>query len=101
MTTSLEESITAWYSRNGRDLPWRRPGIAAWPVMVSEFMLQQTPVARVLPAYRNWMVRWPELLARPAREAGSDFTANAFESPQAASPNTTSPIASTMNRRRQ
>jgi A/G-specific adenine glycosylase len=60
MTTSLEEPITAWYSRNGRDLPWRHAGVGAWPVMVSEFMLQQTPVARVLPAYRNWMARWPE-----------------------------------------
>jgi A/G-specific adenine glycosylase len=59
MTTSLEEPITAWYSRHGRDLPWRHPGVAAWPVMVSEFMLQQTPVARVLPAFRNWMTRWP------------------------------------------
>jgi len=55
----LEQPITSWYLRNGRDLPWRGAGIAAWPVMVSEFMLQQTPVARVLPAYRDWMTRWP------------------------------------------
>jgi A/G-specific adenine glycosylase len=68
MTISLEEPITAWYSRNGRDLPWRHPGVAAWPVMVSEFMLQQTPVTRVLPAYRNWMIRWP---APPALAAAS------------------------------
>ncbi|HET7014591.1 MAG TPA: A/G-specific adenine glycosylase [Streptosporangiaceae bacterium] len=55
----LEQPITSWYVRNGRDLPWRHAGIAAWPIMVSEFMLQQTPVARVLPAYRDWMARWP------------------------------------------
>ncbi len=67
MTTSLEQPITNWYSRNGRDLPWRRAGIAAWPVMVSEFMLQQTPVARVLPAYRDWLSRWPT----PAAQAKS------------------------------
>jgi A/G-specific adenine glycosylase len=59
MTPSLEQPITTWYARTGRDLPWRRAGIAAWPVMVSEFMLQQTPVARVLPAYRDWVTRWP------------------------------------------
>ena len=59
MTTDLEHSITTWYATRGRDLPWRHPGIAAWPVMVSEFMLQQTPVTRVLPAYREWLARWP------------------------------------------
>lgn len=70
MTTSLEEPITAWYARNGRDLPWRHPGVAAWPVMVSEFMLQQTPVARVLPAYRTWMTRWPAPAALAAATPG-------------------------------
>ncbi len=59
MTAHLEHLITTWYAGNGRDLPWRRPGTGAWPVMVSEFMLQQTPVARVLPAYRSWLARWP------------------------------------------
>jgi A/G-specific adenine glycosylase len=57
--TPLEEPITAWYASNGRDLPWRRPGVGAWPIMVSEFMLQQTPVSRVLPAYQAWLERWP------------------------------------------
>jgi A/G-specific adenine glycosylase len=57
--TFFEEPITNWYSRNRRELPWRSEGVAAWPVMVSEFMLQQTPVARVLPAYRDWLARWP------------------------------------------
>jgi A/G-specific adenine glycosylase len=59
MTAHLEQQVTAWYAGNGRDLPWRRPGTGAWPVVVSEFMLQQTPVARVLPAYLSWLARWP------------------------------------------
>lgn len=59
MTAQLEEPITGWYAEHARDLPWRRPGVGAWPIMVSEFMLQQTPVARVLPAYEAWIDRWP------------------------------------------
>ena len=59
MTSELEFVITAWYTANSRDLPWRGPDASAWSVMVSEFMLQQTPVARVLPAYREWLARWP------------------------------------------
>ncbi len=59
MTTTLERSITTWYEVSRRDLPWRQPGVGAWPVLVSEFMLQQTPVARVLPAYEDWLERWP------------------------------------------
>lgn len=59
MTGTLEEPITAWYAEHGRDLPWRRQGVGAWPIMVSEFMLQQTPVTRVLPAYAAWIDRWP------------------------------------------
>src|ERR1700745_905720 len=41
------------------DLPWRRPDASAWAVLVSEIMLQQTPVSRVLPAYEAWLARWP------------------------------------------
>ncbi|HET8659056.1 MAG TPA: A/G-specific adenine glycosylase [Micromonosporaceae bacterium] len=48
-----------WYDENARDLPWRRPDAGAWGVLVSEVMLQQTPVARVLPAYHEWLARWP------------------------------------------
>ncbi|HEX9031538.1 MAG TPA: A/G-specific adenine glycosylase [Streptosporangiaceae bacterium] len=59
MSSSYEVPITAWYAASARDLPWRQPGTGAWPVMVSEFMLQQTPVARVLPAYQAWLERWP------------------------------------------
>ena len=44
---------------HARDLPWRGPGATPWSVMVSEFMLQQTPVARVLPVHEAWLERWP------------------------------------------
>jgi A/G-specific adenine glycosylase len=72
MSTSLAEPVLAWYARNARDLPWRAPGVTPWAVLVSEIMLQQTPVARVLPAYGSWMARWPTpaaLAAEPAGEA--------------------------------
>jgi A/G-specific adenine glycosylase len=48
-----------WYDENARDLPWRAPGVGAWAILVSEVMLQQTPVVRVLPAWRAWLARWP------------------------------------------
>jgi A/G-specific adenine glycosylase len=53
------EAIVDWYAGAARDLPWRRPGVDAWAVLVSEVMLQQTPVARVEPVWREWMARWP------------------------------------------
>ena len=58
-TSTLHERVLAWYDEHARDLPWRRPGTAAWGVVVSEFMLQQTRVDRVLPAYVLWLERWP------------------------------------------
>ncbi|MQA26993.1 MAG: A/G-specific adenine glycosylase [Micromonosporaceae bacterium] len=48
-----------WYADHARDLPWRRPETTPWGVLVSEVMLQQTPVNRVLPAWHAWMERWP------------------------------------------
>ncbi|MGX6603622.1 A/G-specific adenine glycosylase [Micromonosporaceae bacterium Da 78-11] len=56
--TLADDAIT-WYDANARDLPWRQPGTSAWGVLVSEVMLQQTPVVRVEPAWRSWMTRWP------------------------------------------
>jgi A/G-specific adenine glycosylase len=53
------EAIVDWYGRSARDLPWRRPDVDAWAVLVSEVMLQQTPVARVEPVWWEWMARWP------------------------------------------
>ncbi len=70
MSSNLEAAITQWYAGSQRDLPWRRPGAGAWPVMVSEFMLQQTPVSRVLPAYEAWLARWPTPPALAAATTG-------------------------------
>ena len=53
----LEKPIVNWFKRNKRDLPWR--STTPWGVMVSEYMLQQTPVNRVLPKWIEWMERWP------------------------------------------
>ena len=54
---SLEKPIVGWFKKNKRDLPWRNT--TPWGVMVSEYMLQQTPVNRVLPKWLEWMDRWP------------------------------------------
>lgn len=51
--------VIAWFAANARDLPWRRPGFSAWGTLVSEIMLQQTPVARVIPRLEQWLARWP------------------------------------------
>jgi A/G-specific adenine glycosylase len=72
MSTPHAEPVLAWYARHARDLPWRAPSATPWSVLVSEVMLQQTPVARVLPEYRRWLARWPTpaaLAAEPAGEA--------------------------------
>lgn len=65
-------AVLGWYDREARDLPWRRPEASAWSVMVSEFMLQQTPVARVLEPWAGWLERWPtpvDLAVAPVGEA--------------------------------
>src|SRR6516165_5253976 len=58
-----------WYCRSHRDLPWREPGVSAWQILVSEFMLQQTPVARVLSMWPDWVRRWPTPSATAAASA--------------------------------
>jgi len=65
----LHERILAWFDREARDLPWRRD-TSPWSVMVSEFMLQQTPVSRVLPVFEAWMSRWPTPAALAAEPSG-------------------------------
>jgi len=72
----LASPLIAWYRENARDLPWRRAAFAdaygAWGVLVSEFMLQQTPVTRVIPHLEAWLDRWPTpaaLAADPPAEA--------------------------------
>ncbi|WP_048634247.1 A/G-specific adenine glycosylase [Mycolicibacterium aurum] len=61
--------LLEWYDRAQRDLPWRRPGVSAWQILVSEFMLQQTPVARVQPIWLDWIARWPTPSATAAASA--------------------------------
>ncbi len=69
-----EETVAAaairWFDANARDLPWRHPEAGAWAILVSEVMLQQTPVNRVLPAYQAWLDRWPTPAALAADEPG-------------------------------
>lgn len=55
----LHRRILDWYAREARSLPWREPGTSPWAILVSEVMLQQTPVVRVEPVWRRWMSRWP------------------------------------------
>lgn len=52
-------ALRDWYRDHQRDLPWRHPEVTPWGIVVSEVMLQQTPVARVIPAWLSWMDRWP------------------------------------------
>jgi A/G-specific adenine glycosylase len=66
----LHQRILRWYALEARDLPWRRPGTSPWGVLVSEVMLQQTPVIRVEPVWRQWMSRWPEPAALAACAPG-------------------------------
>lgn len=70
--SDLHQPVLQWYDEHARELPWRGPSASAWSVMVSEFMLQQTPVARVLPVHEQWLSRWPspaDLAAEPSGEA--------------------------------
>jgi A/G-specific adenine glycosylase len=69
---SLHRPLLAWYDEHARDLPWRSAAASPWSVMVSEIMLQQTPVSRVLPVHPQWLARWPtpaDLAAEPVGEA--------------------------------
>src|SRR5688572_13940906 len=66
---TLQDDLIAWFDASARDLPWRRD-TSPWSVMVSEFMLQQTPVSRVLPVFDAWMRRWPTPAALAADSPG-------------------------------
>ena len=63
----MQKRLLAWFEANGRDLPWRRTR-DPYAILVSEVMLQQTQVSRVLPRYAEWLERWPtaEALAAAA-----------------------------------
>ena len=72
LVTALADTLIDWFDRNARDLPWRRADAGPWGVLVSEIMLQQTPVARVEPVWHAWLSRWPTpaaLAADPPAEA--------------------------------
>jgi A/G-specific adenine glycosylase len=58
----MERALLAWFRRNGRDLPWRRTR-DAYAILLSEVMLQQTQVERVVPRYLAWLERWPTVRA--------------------------------------
>jgi A/G-specific adenine glycosylase len=58
-TSTLHRRINDWFAVNSRDLPWRHDDCSPWGILVSEIMLQQTPVVRVLPVWTAWMERWP------------------------------------------
>lgn len=65
-------ALQEWFRDAARPLPWREPGFGAWGVLVSEFMLQQTPVTRVIPRLREWLTAWPtpsDLAAAPPADA--------------------------------
>ncbi|MGN6251890.1 MAG: A/G-specific adenine glycosylase [Marmoricola sp.] len=66
----LHERIVEWYDANARELPWRGEDATPWAVLVSELMLQQTPVARVIPVFADWMERWPTPAALAAAAPG-------------------------------
>src|SRR4051812_32632521 len=61
----LAEAVLRWYGREARDLPWRRTR-DPYAILVSEVMLQQTQVARVVPRYEAWLARWPDATALAA-----------------------------------
>ncbi|MCW2288812.1 A/G-specific DNA-adenine glycosylase [Leucobacter luti] len=71
-TTGIAHALIDWFGRSARKLPWRAPETSAWAILVSEFMLQQTQVERVLPRWTAWLERWPQpsaLAADPPGEA--------------------------------
>jgi len=68
--SELHAPLLQWYDEHARDLPWRGAAASAWSVMVSEYMLQQTPVARVLPVHAAWLERWPSPAGLAAESTG-------------------------------
>ena len=68
---SLVEPVVQWYEKAARPLPWRATECSPWGVLVSEVMLQQTQVDRVIPVWQAWLDRWPrpaDLAAAPLDE---------------------------------
>ena len=67
--------LASWFETSKRDLPWRQPDAGPWGVLVSEIMLQQTPVNRVLPVWEEWMARWPDPAALASSTVADAVTA--------------------------
>ena len=65
----MKAALLRWYCENGRDLPWRRTR-DPYAILVSEVMLQQTQVPRVVPRYLDWLERWPSAQALAAASRG-------------------------------
>ena len=71
----FRQRLLSWYRRHGRDLPWRRTA-DPYHILVSEIMLQQTQVDRVLPKYAEWLEKYPSfhaLAAAPEHEVTSTW----------------------------
>jgi A/G-specific adenine glycosylase len=65
----MEAALLAWFDERGRDLPWRRTR-DPYAILVSEVMLQQTQVARVVPRYLAFLERWPTVESLAAAAPG-------------------------------
>jgi A/G-specific adenine glycosylase len=65
----VKELLLAWYGQNGRDLPWRNTR-DPYAILVSEVMLQQTQVERVVPRWHAWLEKWPAVESLAAASAG-------------------------------
>jgi A/G-specific adenine glycosylase len=70
----MQELLLEWYRRNGRDLPWRNTR-DPYAILVSEVMLQQTQVSRIVPRYLEWLERWPTAEALAAATPAEVITA--------------------------
>jgi A/G-specific adenine glycosylase len=70
----VEALLLAWFSQNGRDLPWRQTR-DPYAILVSEVMLQQTQVARVVPRWIEWMERWPDVRSLAAASSADAIRA--------------------------
>lgn len=68
--SEIARLIRDWFAEHGRDLPWRHDDFGAWGILVSEIMLQQTPVVRVIPRLEQWLERWPSPAALAASAPG-------------------------------
>src|SRR5689334_24782442 len=69
----MQQLLLAWYSRNAKDLPWRHTH-DPYAILVSEVMLQQTQVTRIVPRYLAWLERWPTVEALAAASSADVIT---------------------------